>query len=262
MATEGARAAERPFLQRPQGILAVAGGAVALVASVLGLVFLLLPGLQPEPPAPELEIVDFDLDREENVRADWITPDGVEEREDYPASQVTLVLRNPSDNPILITRADFRFDHVREAGCAYGAGPTEVQARYDIKVPDGKDVPFTLERKMKYTVPPHAQERIAFTLGPERDYAGSLPKIYAFTVTLHADDGTERDIPLMHHIAPVSRMETALSAAQQAMAGQYSLTSPECVREQAREVSEIVDSATYASSELKRFRDELAAVTQ
>ncbi|GGK30857.1 hypothetical protein GCM10011583_73440 [Streptomyces camponoticapitis] len=67
------------------------------------------------------------------------------------ASLVTVILRNSGDNPALGSEAEFNFSSITEVGCPYGAGGTQVKARYDIKVPVEAQAPLKQVRKMKYT---------------------------------------------------------------------------------------------------------------
>ncbi|MFE2601649.1 hypothetical protein ACFXCZ_35140 [Streptomyces sp. NPDC059396] len=250
---------ERPFLQRPQGVLAVVGGVVGVVAGVLGLVFLLFPDLQPEPepdPVPGVDLVDFDLEKEDRIQADWTNGGGPESgvMKDWKASLVTVVLRNNGDNPVLVSQAEFRFSSVTEVGCPYGAGGLEVKARYDVKVPAEAQAPFRQVRKMKYTLPPHEQERVAFTVGPESVAEGSLPQVYRFAIILHLDDKTRIEVPEVTYMDP-SSSEAVLWSAERAMKdGQrYAFTTVACVKEQERKAREILEGPGKASSELKQY---------
>ncbi|MCL7382130.1 hypothetical protein [Streptomyces sp. 35G-GA-8] len=249
-------------------VIAVVGGAVGIFAGILGLVFLLRPDSQPKPkpdPVPGGELVDFDLEREEEIQADWtvgedVTGDSIDSgvMKDWKASLVTVILRNSGDNPALVSQAEFRFSSVTEVGCPYGAGGTEVKARYDVKVPREAKAPFKQVRKMKYTLPPHEQERVAFTVGPESVSSGSLPQVYTFTITLHLDDKTRIEIPEMTYMDP-SSSEAVLQSAEQAMknGGEYSVATLACLREQERKARELVEGSKNTSAELKRFRAEL-----
>lgn len=123
---EQPRGGERPFLQRPQGVLAIVGGVVTIVAGILGLLFLLFPDIQPEPtPESALELVDFDIDKESEIRADWQIDEGSLGKgviEDWKASLVTIILRNKSNNPVLVSQATLHFRSISTLGCPYGAG--------------------------------------------------------------------------------------------------------------------------------------------
>lgn len=205
-----------------------------------------------------MELVDFDLEKEEEIRADWIAGDGVRKDGAWKASLATVILRNNGDNPALVSHAEFRFSSVTEVGCPYGAGGTEVKARYDIKVPAEARAPFEQVRKMKYTLPPHEQERIAFTVGPESAFEGALPQVYTFAITLHLDDESRIEVPEMTSMDP-SRTKGALESAERAMQDgtRYLATTADCVREQERKAREIVKGNVNVSPELKRYSAEL-----
>ncbi|WP_406458729.1 hypothetical protein OG782_36990 [Streptomyces sp. NBC_00876] len=255
---------ERPFLQRPQGVLAVVGGFVGIVGGILGLVFLLLPDLQPEPtpePEPGVELVDFDLDKEALIQADMVSGGGEPQTTaDWRSSLVTVILGNNGDNPALVSQAEFRFSKIAEIGCPYGAGGLDVKARYDIKVPFEARAPMKQVRKMKYTVPPHEQERVAFTVGPERAYEGNLPQVYVFTIILRLTDGSHIEIPKMTYMDPFGQ-EPALEAAEQAMTSGHFMATEACVREQESKARNLVRGTKKVSPELRNFSTQLTRIT-
>ncbi|MEU1123865.1 hypothetical protein ABZ371_09870 [Streptomyces sp. NPDC005899] len=231
---------------------------VSIVVSAVGLVFLFAPDLQPEPEPPGLELVDFDLDKQKNIQADWTSDGEKGVMKDWETSLVTVMLRNGGDNPVLVKHADFRFSSVVEVGCPYGAGGSEVQARYDIKVPTGAKAPFTRTRKMKYTVPPHKQEQVAFTVGPKSVFAGALPQVYTFKITLHLSDGSRIEVPEMTYLDP-SNTETVLESAAAAVKDgeRYAFTTVDCVKQQERKARKIVQGASHVSPELTQYSAEL-----
>ncbi|WP_406500875.1 hypothetical protein OG936_39355 (plasmid) [Streptomyces sp. NBC_00846] len=53
---------------------------------------------------------------------------------------------------------------------------------------------------MKYTVPPHKQERVAFTVGQKLVGDGSLPRVYIFKITLDLDDKSHIEVPEMTYM--------------------------------------------------------------
>ncbi|WP_030222334.1 hypothetical protein [Streptomyces bikiniensis] len=223
-------------MQRPQGIIAVVGGAIAALGGALGLVFLLFPDLQPQPGSgAEMELVDVDLAKEEEIRADWTSAGGDKTGETVPwkASLVTVVLRNSGENPALVSQAQFDFSSITRVGCPYGGGgQEEVKARYDIKVPNNAKAPFQQIRKLKYSLSPHEQERIAFTVGPKTASEGVMPSVYTFTITLRLDDGSSLTTPKMTYMDP-SGSEAVLTAGEQvARYGEKdSLTTVACLKE-------------------------------
>ncbi|WP_199577558.1 hypothetical protein [Streptomyces sp. CRB46] len=250
--------ADRPFLQRPQGIIAVASGGLSFVAGIVALAFLFFPDVQPKPGPPELELVDVDLSKERDIQADWISGGGERETRNWKTSLVTVMLRNSGDNPVAVSHAEFRFRSIDEVGCPYGAGGTEIKARYDIKVPVGTQAPYRTTRKMMYTVPPHEQERIAFSVGPASVFGGSLPMVYTFDVVLHLDDNSKITLPAMTYMAP-SGSEEVLAAAEAAMNNEetYGLTTEACVREQERTARKLAQGTAYVSPELRSYSAEL-----
>jgi len=249
---------DKPFLHKPQGVISVAGGAVAILVAILGLAFDFFPGCRREPDPPKLEISDADVVREQDITADWTSGDKQQPAmKDWKASLLSIALRNRSADEVLVTEARFAIKAVTKLGCPYGAGGSVVMARYDIKVPDGFTPPDTLTRQLKYEVPPHRNERITFTVGPETDREGSLPMVYTFTVTLSADDQsslTTGPVVFMNSQGTKSVLQAAESAMRDGKGG---FVTPACVREQARKAREIVEGATLVSPELKEYSDEL-----
>ncbi|MEJ1201590.1 MULTISPECIES: hypothetical protein [unclassified Streptomyces] len=228
------------------------------------LVFLFWPDAQPEPdPPPSLSLVDSDVDREENVAADIVLVEGEPVKPAHEsASVVSAVLRNSGDNPVLITKADVRLSAVREAGCPRGGGLADIKAQYDIKVPLDAKAGAVLTRKMKYSLPPHSQERVAFTVGPEHFYEGSRPWIYTFTITIQAADGSKVTVPEVTYLSPLKGASGFLATARYAVAhpnGGH--MDPTCVSRQARSVAQLVKAAKRPSPELTEFSEELTRIS-
>ncbi|MET7320139.1 hypothetical protein [Streptomyces sp. NPDC005549] len=256
---------EGGFWHRQNRALEIVGTVVTVVAGLAGLVFLFWPDAQPTPdpePPPAVELVDSDVDREQNVAADVVFDGQVTERIRVPASVVSATLRNSADNPVLITRAEVNLASTTEVFCRYGAGPTDITAQYDIKIPAEAQAGAVVPRKMKYTLPPHAQERVAFTVGPERYGEGSMPWIYTFTISLHMDDGSTVTVPAVTYLAPTGKATAFLAMAEQAtnpqQPGGPGLMEPSCISEQARSVARLVKSAPRPSPELREFSADLA----
>ncbi len=256
------------FWARPQGVIAVVGGAIGAVAAIIGLIFVLMPDLQPKP-KPEhsgVNLVDSDIDREKNISAD-VTVDGESRGQlSEQASMLSVALRNTSDDPVLVNYAEARFTSVEKVGCPYGAGGAEIKERYDFKVPPFRRGAFTVTRKMQYKVPPHGLERVGFAVGPERTWEGNLPRIYTFTVVLHLDNGDRLTVPEVTMLAPQSAADTALSAAQSRVgSGEEDpnpYTTPECIRKQAETARKAVAAAKRPSPELREFSADLTRVAQ
>ncbi|GAA1165663.1 hypothetical protein GCM10009654_23210 [Streptomyces hebeiensis] len=250
-------ASEQSFLQRPQVILGIVGGLLTVVGTVIGTFFLLFPDAQPEPEQPGLEVVAVDLDREQAIAADVVSAaDGSKTAiEDWKSSLVSVVLRNPSDDPVLVRRAEVHFSTLSRVGCPYGAGDLDVQARYHFKVPLEKKAPFTLKRAMAYSVSPHGQERIAFTIGPESVFTGAFPTVYQFRLTLHLDDGSTLKVPHTMTYMDPSYAEVVLAAAEEAVEdGDRSVfTTVDCVREQEAVARRLAGASGLVSPELKEY---------
>ncbi|MEV6886136.1 hypothetical protein [Streptomyces sp. NPDC051135] len=258
---------EGGFWHKQNRTLEIVGAVVTAVAGVAGLIFLFWPDAQPKPapePAPAVELVDSDVDREQNVAADVVFDGQVTEQARVPASVVSATLRNSADNPVLITRAEVNLVSAAEVFCRYGAGPTDITAQYDIKIPAEAREGAVIHRKMKYTLSPHAQERVAFTVGPERYGEGSMPWIYTFTISLYMDDGATVTVPEVTYLAPTDRATAFLAMADQATGppqpGGPGLMDPSCISKQARLVAQLVKSAPRPSPELREFSADLARV--
>ncbi|GAA2462689.1 hypothetical protein [Streptomyces macrosporus] len=222
------------------------------------------PDVQPKPspePPPRVELVDSDVDREQNIAADVVFDEQVTEQVEVPASVVSVTLRNRADDPVLVTHAEVRLTSATEVLCPYGAGPTVIKAQYNIKIPHKAGAGSVITRKMKYTLPPHGQERVAFTVGPESYGEGSMPWIYTFTISLHMDDGSTVTVPEVTYLAPTNKATEFLAVAEQAMnpeqSGGAGLMEPACVSRQARSVAQLVKSASRPSPELRDFSAEL-----
>ncbi|MEU5958759.1 hypothetical protein [Streptomyces sp. NPDC047525] len=248
---------DKAFLEKPQAVISLAGGVVAILVAVLGLVFGFFPGCQPPPPEPKLKLSDVDVAREKDIAADWTyagEPHGVVER--WESSMLSIALRNPSDNKVLVTQAEFVISAVTKLGCPYGGGGSSIQARYDIKVPDGRSTPFTLRRPLKFEVPPHDNQRIGFTMGPESFVDGGLPNVYRFTLTLTADDKSRLTTDPVILMTPQGS-DSVLEAAEDAMRKGPGATTPECVKKLARTAREIVEGGDLVSPELMKYSTEL-----
>jgi hypothetical protein len=255
---------EEGFWSRQHRKLEIIGTVLTVVAGIVGLVFLFWPDAQPKPdpePPPRVELVDSDVDREQNIAADVIFDGQVTERVKVPTSVVSVTLRNSADNPVLVTHAEVRLTSATEVRCTYGAGLTDIKAQYNIKIPHEAGTGSVIPRKMKYTLPPHTQERMAFTVGPESYGEGSMPWIYTFTLSLHMDDGSTVTVPEVTYLAPTDMATAFLAMAEQAMNpeqwGGAGLMKPACVSEQARSVAQLVKSASRPSPELRDFSAKL-----
>ncbi|MFI2415864.1 hypothetical protein [Streptomyces sp. NPDC018947] len=259
---------EGGFWSRQHRRLEIIGTALTVVAGIAGLVFLFWPDVQPKPdpePPPRVELVDSDVDREQNIAADVVFDGQVTEQVEVPTSVVSVTLRNSADDPVLVTHAEVRLTSATEVLCTYGAGLTEIKAQYNIKIPRKAGAGSVIPRKMKYTLPPHSQERVAFTVGPERYGEGSMPWIYTFTISLHMDDGSTVTVPEVTYLAPTDMATAFLAMAEQAMRSEQSegagLMEPACVSEQARSVAQLVKSASRPSPELRDFSAELTRLS-
>ncbi|MFK0132444.1 hypothetical protein ACIQRZ_19080 [Streptomyces rubiginosohelvolus] len=233
---------------------------VALVGGTATAIFLLWPDAQPKPdenPPPPVALVDSDVDREQNVKADVYSDTGIPpEKLLERASVVSAVLRNSGDNPVLVTHADVRLSAAVTVGCDSGSGLATIQAQYDVKFPVAAAAGYVATRKMKYTLPPHSQERVAFTVGPEKHFAGSLPKVYTFTIDLHMDDGSKVTIPEVSYLSPLKVAQGFLDNAKAKR-----VRSPACLPQQARAVSRLVEGAARPSPELREFSEEFTRAT-
>ncbi|MGW6684115.1 hypothetical protein ACWGBO_30090 [[Kitasatospora] papulosa] len=225
--------------------------------------YLIFPDSQPKAspePEPRVELVDFDLDKEKFIRADVHSGGGESEvTDEWKSSLVTVILGNDGDIPALVTEAEFNFSLITEIGCPYGAGGADITARYDIKVPAKARAPMKQVRKLKYTVPPHGQERIAFTVGPEHVYEGNLPRVYIFTISLRLDDGSHLEIPKMTYMDPFGK-EASLDASEQAMTGHHFVATEACVREQEGKARKLARGTEKVAPELKEFSAELTKI--
>ncbi|MCX5612984.1 hypothetical protein OHB39_36345 [Streptomyces sp. NBC_00047] len=238
-------------------MISVVGGAVAILVAILGLAFDFFPGYKPEPDPPKLELSNVDVAREQDIAADWTLGDEPQPvRNDWTSSLLSIALRNRSADKVLVTEARFEFSAVTTLGCPYGAGGSVIKARYDIKVPVGTNPPSTLTRPLKFEVPPHGNERIGFTVGPETVQGGSRPTVYTFTATISSDDKSRLTTDPVVLMNP-QNTKSVLQAAESAMRYGTGATTPACVREQARKAREIVEGATLVSPELVKYSEEL-----
>lgn len=248
---------DKPFLHKPQGVISVVGGALAILVAVLGLFFDFFPGCKREPDQPKLELSNVDVAREQDIAADWT--DGGEPQpvmKDWKSSVLSIALRNPSANKVLVTEAKFKFSAVTTIGCHYGGGGSAVAARYDIKVPVISALPIEVTRPLKFEVPAHENERIAFTVGPDVQGSGLSPSVYTLTVTLSADDNSRLTTDPVVFMNPQGT-ESVLQAAERAMRYRNAAVKPACVREQARKASELLKDAPLVSPELVKYSKEL-----
>ncbi|WP_446038117.1 hypothetical protein [Streptomyces sp. SID1121] len=245
----------------------MAGEIIGLVGGAAALVFLFWPDAQPEPepdPPPPLTLVDSDVDREENVAAD-VTVDGSPAGKfQEQGSLVSAVLLNTGNDPILVTQADVRISAVREIGCRAGGSASLIQALYDIKVPTNAAAGAVVTRKMKYDLPPHAQERIAFTVGPEETFDGDRPLVYTFTVVLRTSSGASVTVPPVTYLSRLTAADQFLAGARQAIAlkaqGSQGLMDPACVPAQANAIARLVKNSPRPSPELRELSAELSEI--
>ncbi|MEU7181030.1 MULTISPECIES: hypothetical protein [Streptomyces] len=177
------------------------------------------------------------------------------------ASMPSVTLRNTSGDPVLVTDAGFQFSSAEELTCTSGAGGAQLRAQYNIKVPIQHSKSFTVKRKMKYTVPPHRQERVAFSVDPEYEWEGQLPYIYTFTVVLHADNEVRLDVPESTVIITPDGLKAYLENARTATEGS-GITDPGCIRKEAKAVQKVVAEAKRPSPELREFSAELTRIAQ
>lgn len=139
---------QRPLLQRSTVIFGLAAIVLSIVATSITLYFQLSPDSAPEKTPAGVSLVDVDLDRQKNVRADWENlGTGNKGSDTASASQLTVIIRNETEDPALITKASFRFSAVDSVGCPSGGGGVQTSARYDIKVTGDSKPPFSADRR-------------------------------------------------------------------------------------------------------------------
>ncbi|MEU5286860.1 hypothetical protein AB0G97_23045 [Streptomyces sp. NPDC020755] len=111
---------------------------------------------------------------------------------------------------------------------------------------------------MKYGLPPHEQERVAFTVGPKSVFDGQLPRAYTFAITLHLDDKTRVKVPEMTYMDPSSIKSVLWSAERAVEDGErFGFTTVSCIKEQERKARKIIKQAKNVSPELQRYSAEL-----
>lgn len=250
---------EKSFLHKFLWVISAVGIVVGAVGGTIAIVTFFFPELQPERDQPKLELSHVDVSREKDIAADWVAGNDPQPvMNDWTTSFLSIGLRNRSADEVLVTEARFDFSKITVLGCPYGGGGSVVKARYDIKVPTGLTAPSILARSMKFDVPPHGNERIGFTVGPETHPEGFLPVVYTFTVTLFADDKSRLTTAPVVFMNPEGT-ELMLRAAQEAMReGEGGYVSPACVKEQASKARELVTGAALVSPELVKYSEQLS----
>ncbi|MGY4276972.1 hypothetical protein ACVILE_003152 [Streptomyces sp. M18.1] len=198
---------QKPFLERPIGWVTVIGGCLAILSGIVALLFQLFPDWQPERDGtPSLKVADFNVEHEENIQADAIGEDGKKTKvEEWPSSMITVTIRNEGDDPVLIRNARFKFHHIDEFSCDGGGGLGWPIGRYDVKLA-GEKSGAVVDRKMRWTIPPHDQETVAFTVGPKGGVNMSV-SLYRFQITLERDEGDKVELPVVAHAAPLMWIE-------------------------------------------------------
>ncbi|MER7761611.1 hypothetical protein [Streptomyces sp. NPDC097619] len=254
----GARSRRRTVLV---AALACLGGA----AAVLALLQLRPPG--GDPPGERagtgsgLVLAGADVDRETDVVADW-TLDGASQPPipGWRSAVATVEVRNDGARPLRLTGAGFLFGTATELGCPYGAGTSRILPRYDVRVPSGRTLPFTLTRPLDLTLPAGGARDLAFTVGPEASPDGSLPVVFSFTVTLSAADGSRVTTPTLTLLNPADT-RPVLYAAESSVRDGTGPTTPTCLREQSARAQALLAAGGEISPGLKRYAAGLARLT-
>ncbi|MFS8199304.1 hypothetical protein ACLVWQ_11525 [Streptomyces sp. CWNU-52B] len=205
-----------------------------------------------------MEVADFTVDKEKNIKADWST-DTEKGTNTVGTSLISVTLRNISDNPVRLTQTQFKFDHISGQECVLGGGDGRIAGRYDIKVPDSAKSPISVTRKMGWDLPPHKQETISYTVGPEHSAAGSLAWIYRFTIFITSDKG-EIELPTVAHAASSDLVDVTIGNAELVFSpdSEYRSRQP-CFKDEAKIVDDIIDSTKHTSPELRKLNKGLAA---
>ncbi|MFE1547804.1 hypothetical protein [Streptomyces sp. NPDC058718] len=260
----------KDFWRRPQAIVAVIGGVLAIVAAVLTMFFDLFPDLKPEPDkAADVEKVQVDFDHEENIRADRESNMGdvTKGAEAWKSSVVTVSLRNNSDNPVLFTMATVKISHASKIDCVTGGGDGVLHGQYRIKVPVNAKSGDAVERKMRWNLPPHQLETMAFSVGPAFSLDRSV-ELYQFTIVLTRDDGSTLELDSASHAEFGGDVADSLSDATSAFdppsteSEEFVSRQQGCWKRELEKMNHIIGSAKLVSPELKDLRDQLSNITK
>lgn len=198
-------APERPFWQRRTTVLTAVAAFMSIVTGVIVLIFMFWPDLQPErDKTPTVAISDFNVDKEKNIQADemYLTGDSeVKTRPiDWKSSMATVTLRNEGDDPVVIKKASLRILDFVQLGCEE-VGHGHPEGRYHFKIDDFENPGKTLGRRMRWKLPGHEAETMAFTIGPSSPDPAVI-HVYRYQLTLEPDRGSPIELPIVVHAAP------------------------------------------------------------
>lgn len=199
--TRRAAASDRFFGERPARIWAVIAGMATVAALGLGIVEIwpVSPPNQPatrNPPkttGAELRTVSLAVQRPSTVDADFIG--GLESKGKVDTTVVDVTIKNVGDIVIVILGAHFRVWYAKQMeNCPQSGGPVTVAAHYSVKIPEQPpEPPFTISRDIRFEVKPGATERLAFSIGPERNnYSSWVPWLYGIDISLQHDESRDR----------------------------------------------------------------------
>ncbi|MFF5611275.1 hypothetical protein ACFY65_33675 [Streptomyces cellulosae] len=179
---------------------------LSIVTGVIVLVFMFWPDIQPErDKTPKVAISDFNVDKEKNIQADELYMSSELETEtrpiDWKSSMATVTLRNEGDDSVVIRKVSLRLLDFERLGCAGGGGLGYPEGRYHFKVGDAAKPGKTLVRKMRWELPAHESETLAFTIGPSAPDPDVI-HVYRYQLILEPDRGSPIKLPIIAHAAP------------------------------------------------------------
>lgn len=116
---------------------------------------------------------------------------------------VDISLRNRGSGEAYVTSATVLVQRVdRLQGCSATGGPLEVEADYDIAVPEDMEIPGTLTRETRFLVESGRHGRFTLTVGPRGNSGVDSPWLAVVGVTLHEAEGRDLALPTVALVVP------------------------------------------------------------
>ncbi|WOX26361.1 hypothetical protein [Streptomyces solicathayae] len=176
------------------------------MTGIIVLVFMFWPDLQPErDKTPTVAISDFNVDKERNIQADEYYTDMDSEVKTRPvkwtSSMATITLRNEGDDTVTIKKATLHLLAFENLGCKDGGGLGYPEGRYGFKIGDADKPGKTLVQPMRWKLPAHDAETMAFSVGPSAPDPEVI-QVYRYQLTLEPDRGSPITLPVVVHAAP------------------------------------------------------------
>lgn len=159
----------------------------------------------------QVEVAAFSAGEPVDVAAkDFDAGEGVTSEDTAKAEALDVSLRNLGAEPAFITKSSFLITHaVVLEQCFPSGGPVSISGRYDVAIPNPLPrKPFKIEQALRFEVKPHASERLAFSLGPDKYNEGETPTLYRVETVLQGA-GLPKALPVGDALIVAMKLYTA-----------------------------------------------------